>query len=58
MSITSKLSVADSMKRTAKFYRPEYLLALGDNFYYWGVESIFGKILFIINYAFIIINYY
>jgi len=35
-----QLSVAESMKRTAKYYRPDYLLALGDNFYYWGVESV------------------
>ena len=34
-----QLSVAESMTRTAKLYRPEYLVALGDNFYFWGVED-------------------
>ena len=35
-----QLSVAESMKRTAKYYRPDYLLALGDNFYYSGVDDV------------------
>ena len=39
-------SVAQSMTRTSKIYKPEYLLALGDNFYFWGVENDLGKLIY------------
>ena len=32
-------SVADSMGRTSRLHRPEYIVGLGDNFYYHGVED-------------------
>ena len=32
--------VAESMKRTSKLYKPAYVLALGDNFYRFGVRSV------------------
>ena len=32
-------SVADSMGRTSRIHRPEYIIGLGDNFYYHGVEN-------------------
>ena len=32
-------SVADSMGRTSRIHRPEYIVGLGDNFYYHGVEN-------------------
>jgi len=35
-----QIMVAESMKRTSKVYKPEYVLALGDNFYRFGVRSI------------------
>ena len=35
-----QLRVAKSMKRTARMRQPEYLVAIGDNFYNWGVENL------------------
>jgi len=35
-----QLRVAQSMKRTARMRQPEYLVAIGDNFYNWGVENL------------------
>ena len=27
------------MKRTSRIYNPEYVVALGDNFYFYGVQN-------------------
>ena len=34
-----KENVAASMKRTSRIYNPEYVVALGDNFYFYGVQN-------------------
>ena len=34
-----QLSVADSMKRVSRLNPPEYIIGLGDNFYFHGVED-------------------
>ena len=34
-----KENVAASMKRTSRIYNPEYVVALGDNFYFYGVTN-------------------
>jgi len=36
----TQLSVAASMTRTSRLFDPKWILSLGDNFYYWGVQNI------------------
>ena len=35
-----QLETAASMERVARIIKPEFILALGDNFYDWGVQDI------------------
>ena len=35
-----QLETAASMERIARLIKPEFILALGDNFYDWGVQDI------------------
>lgn len=35
-----QLQVANSMERTAKTWKPEFIYGMGDNFYFWGVDSV------------------
>jgi len=34
-------AVANSMMRTAKEWKPEFIYGIGDNFYFWGITDIY-----------------
>ena len=31
------------MERTAKTWKPEFIYGIGDNFYFWGVETVHDR---------------